>query len=462
MVQTARADVSSSSEIRRCSRAQNATTKSARRRDRKARRRCRSDRRDAVDDRHVVLVDLDSGDQRANYRATFVPRDRLESVSDSLRELFDAPYDELQFSPLGENFFECSELVACASHAVAYAVAARLQLGHLDRTGLVAVHETLESALAMEEGAPLGLSLGDRPVTLIPRPSQSHSPEGAAMEKKPMTGWAMLLLVSGGSALTLRCSSSTVGTTTSTAGSSGAAGRTTATTSTTTGGAGGAAGEGSGGSAGTGANPGIPPADGGSTCSEETPAGTAMCGAGKSCHLASCGPPAQYACFTAGAASAGAACMSSSDCSAGLTCIRYSLTVSVCEKQCTLDRDCTSGRCAGFTTCSNAVMGRFCLRACSDVTAAGAAACGTGFKCDGACVGQTSTPVCIAAGTARSGPCMSSADCAAGYTCINRSLDGGVAGECMQLCRTAADCTAGMCTGNIACAGVASGSHFCL
>ncbi len=188
----------------------------------------------------------------------------------------------------------------------------------------------------------------------------------------------------------------------------------------------------------------------------------AMCGAGKSCHLASCGPPAQYACFTAGAASAGAACMSSSDCSAGLTCIRYSLTVSVCEKQCTLDRDCTSGRCAGFTTCSNAVMGRFCLRACSDVTAAGAAACGTGFKCDGACVGQTSTPVCIAAGTARSGPCMSSADCAAGYTCINRSLDGGVAGECMQLCRTAADCTAGMCTGNIACAGVASGSHFCL
>ena len=57
---------------------------------------------------------------------------------------------------------------------------------------------------------------------------------------------------------------------------------------------------------------------------------------------------------------------------------------------------------------------------------------------------------------------MNTADCAAGYTCLNRALDGGIAGACTQLCTVNADCAAGMCTGNISCGGVAGGVHFCL
>jgi hypothetical protein len=84
-----------------------------------------------------------------------------------------------------------------------------------------------------------------------------------------------------------------------------------------------------------------------------------------------------------------------------------------------------------------------------------------GFKCDGICFGQTSATLCVAAGTARSGPCMGGSDCAPGYTCISRSSDGGVSGECIQLCRTQMDCASGMCTGNVSCGPMANGLHFC-
>jgi hypothetical protein len=69
--------------------------------------------------------------------------------------------------------------------------------------------------------------------------------------------------------------------------------------------------------------------------------------------------------------------------------------------------------------------------------------------------------ICVAAGTARSGPCMGGGDCAPGYTCINRASDGGVTGECLQLCRTQPDCTSGMCVGNLSCGGMSNGLHFC-
>jgi hypothetical protein len=68
----------------------------------------------------------------------------------------------------------------------------------------------------------------------------------------------------------------------------------------------------------------------------------------------------------------------------------------------------------------------------------------------------------VAAGAARSGPCMGGGDCAPGYTCISRSSDAGAAaGECLQLCRTQMDCASGMCIGNLTCSGMPNGLHFC-
>ena len=295
------------------------------------------------------------------------------------------------------------------------------------------------------------------------------------MNQKPprRVASAILFSLSCGLAATAACSSSTATTETSstattmvaTSGSGGRGGAGPATTSATSttgnGGSGGPGGASPGGAGGTGLDAGVPPNDGGPTCSAETPAETAACGAGKSCHLASCGPPPQYACYQAGTVVAGAACTNSVDCSSGLTCIGYSATLAVCEKQCATDGDCASAHCLGYTTCSQASSGRLCVRPCSDPTAAGAASCGTGFKCDGACFGQASSTICVPAGTATAGPCTGSSGCAAGYTCLNRAVDGGFAGACTQTCRTNTDCAAGMCTGNFSCAGIANGLHFC-
>ena len=157
----------------------------------------------------------------------------------------------------------------------------------------------------------------------------------------------------------------------------------------------------------------------------------------------------------------GGACTNSANCASGLTCIAYSATLSVCEKQCAIDVDCMNARCVRYTVCSQVAAGGFCVRPCSDVTAAGAAACATGFKCDGACFGQASSTICVAAGTVMLGACNGSSACAPGYTCLNRALDGGFAGACTQNCRVNTDCTAGMCTGNFSCGGVANGLHFC-
>jgi hypothetical protein len=194
-------------------------------------------------------------------------------------------------------------------------------------------------------------------------------------------------------------------------------------------------------------------------CSGETPAGTAACGAGKSCHLASCGPPAQYACVAAGSGSAGTACMTNADCASGLNCIGYSSTLRTCEKQCTDSSECGGTLCADYSACNEAVRGKFCLRACTDFMPAGAAACGMGFKCDtAACIGT----FCIAAGTAKSGSCMGSSDCAAGYICVNVSSDGG-GPTCTQLCQTNSDCTTGSCIGNSDCSnGPPTNIKFCL
>jgi hypothetical protein len=150
----------------------------------------------------------------------------------------------------------------------------------------------------------------------------------------------------------------------------------------------------------------------------------------------------------------------STDCGAGQTCLAYSATLSACEKQCTADTDCPNSHCLGYSSCGQANFGGFCARPCTDVTMAGAAACGTGFKCDAFCAGQAVSTVCLPSGTLRSGTCTA-ADCAPGYVCVNRNVDGGLVPLCMQYCKTNPDCMTGTCTGNLSCGGVPNGLHFC-
>jgi hypothetical protein len=56
---------------------------------------------------------------------------------------------------------------------------------------------------------------------------------------------------------------------------------------------------------------------------------------------------------------------------------------------------------------------------------------------------------------------MTSADCAAGFACIDLSTDGGTTGSCTQLCHVDGDCSAGKCTGTLACGGTATALKFC-
>jgi hypothetical protein len=85
---------------------------------------------------------------------------------------------------------------------------------------------------------------------------------------------------------------------------------------------------------------------------------------------------------------------------------------------------------------------------------AGAATCGTGFKCDASCTGTTINPaMCFAAGPLTSGTCSAISDCAAGYSCIGSN--------CRQGCKTNLDCAFGTCTGNIFCGSTQTGFHFC-
>jgi hypothetical protein len=222
-------------------------------------------------------------------------------------------------------------------------------------------------------------------------------------------------------------------------------------------GAGGASGTATGGAGGIGV--GRPDAgDAGSdppSCSGATPAGTRMCGSGKTCLTrVDCG----YGCFAAGNGAEGSDCRSGSDCMAGMTCIKYNATLFACRSLCTVDGDCPSGyRCLDSFTCNAATAGNYCSKLCSDVTATGSLVCGTGFKCDFICDGQATTATSCdwEAGTLRSGACTVQTDCATGYNCI--------AGMCSQTCRTNADCTVGgACTGTIVCGTTPTSFHYCI
>jgi len=209
------------------------------------------------------------------------------------------------------------------------------------------------------------------------------------------------------------------------------------------------------GGGGSGGGPGV---DAGPTCNAQTPAGTAMCGAGKSCLLSTCGPPATYDCYAAGSLGDGAFCdPDRTECASGLICLTYGTDLNVCRRTCTVDAECATGsRCIGsLTSCApQNIMGQFCERLCSDITRAGAAVCGPGFKCDASCGDTSPNPAtCFKAGTLTSGACSAISDCAAGYSCIGS--------VCRQACKTNVDCAVGACTGGLFCGNTDTGFRFC-
>jgi hypothetical protein len=171
-----------------------------------------------------------------------------------------------------------------------------------------------------------------------------------------------------------------------TAGASPTGGSGGASGSTGTGGTGGAAGKdagdgtgGAAGSAGKGGGPGTggtsgssgssgsggaaggsPPPDAAPpTCAAETPTGATMCGSNMSCLIATCGPPATYGCYGAGAGGDGATCELNADCASAAICLGYTDTLAVCRRTCAADTDCASNfRCTGsFTSCMGAIPG---------------------------------------------------------------------------------------------------------
>ena len=134
-----------------------------------------------------------------------------------------------------------------------------------------------------------------------------------------------------------------------------------------------------------------------------------------------------------------------------MTCLGYTTAAGVahyCKKQCTVDGDCGTGwRCTDASFCGGAVPARTCEKACTDLTAT--TGCQTGFKCYNACYTGGAQLECGPQGTGRyNAACLTTYDCAAGYTCLNFSTDGGRDGRCMQNCTTNTNCTTGTCTGS--------------
>jgi hypothetical protein len=97
---------------------------------------------------------------------------------------------------------------------------------------------------------------------------------------------------------------------------------------------------------------------------------------------------------------------------------------------------------------------RYCHSTCTTIIASNTA-CGSGYKCDIECSGQTARAVCYGAGTLRTGACQTTADCAPGFSCLSSA--------CVQNCVVTADCTGGgSCTGTYACSSVATSFHYCV
>src|SRR5205823_4219514 len=97
------------------------------------------------------------------------------------------------------------------------------------------------------------------------------------------------------------------------------------------------------------------------------------------------------------------------------------------------DVDCPVGyRCIGSLVCEvgETAAAHYCAQACSDVTAAGAGACGASFKCEVGCAPDGPVMMCDPAGVQTAGPCQYATDCAAGYGCVS--------GLCRQACHTSA------------------------
>jgi hypothetical protein len=203
------------------------------------------------------------------------------------------------------------------------------------------------------------------------------------------------------------------------------------------------------------------------SCVAATPAGASKCGSGMSC-IPDCGhtvgTSVPLACFQAGTGSDGASCKGSSDCAIGMACIAYNGGVKVCRTLCATDQDCSPGYgCSGPWNCNGTPAGKYCRKACSDITKAGSAVCGSVFKCGGVCNSTGVAPEMTCDGVPGTGTngatCgTGTAGCALGFVCDSN--------KCVQACKTITDCTTGgTCIGNLLCATnngpVNSGQHYC-
>ncbi|HXU63148.1 MAG TPA: hypothetical protein VN962_15695 [Polyangia bacterium] len=178
------------------------------------------------------------------------------------------------------------------------------------------------------------------------------------------------------------------------------------------------------------------------SCAGDTPAGDRSCGSGFNCVSAgSCATPLVYVCKPVGSGVDGATCLAGgqADCAQGFRCVTYNANLHVCRPDCAVDQDCPAGStCSDQVSCSDAAgtklaLGKTCRKSCGDISTAGAATCGPGFKCSLECPSGLPEASCVPAGTLTSGPAGTDA-CAAGYQ--------SVAGVCQKVCKSSADCPA--------------------
>ncbi len=180
-------------------------------------------------------------------------------------------------------------------------------------------------------------------------------------------------------------------------------------------------------------------------CSPCDPIEQCGCG-GEACYL---DPSATPVCSLAGGLPRGAKCSADNECQPGLGCTTYNVNPGVCEPY------CQAGGCPG-TSCVEIAAGTtsapvgLCLTKCDPVSGGGCPddlVCRvTAFVARGG--GPVLAQVCAPPlGGGDHAACASTADCGAGYTCLQR--------ECAPVCRVPDGCDVGTCVSFAAWGGVA-------
>jgi hypothetical protein len=177
-------------------------------------------------------------------------------------------------------------------------------------------------------------------------------------------------------------------------------------------------------------------ADAGNACQPSDP-GT--CGAGKTCNVACFGTRPAALCGSAGAARAGEACMTTSDCVTGTQCLPLGCA-RICMRACARDSDCPDGRCARAIPCGGLPTEyRVCTAAC-DPRGDATGGCAAGLYCQFFDETTTTCDCRPAGATGEDGaPCDDFGDCRPGLVCARAG--GQVA--CRPLCKPGGtDCAA--------------------